>query len=179
MTRSATASRALDIAEALGCERLNCVAGIAPPDADRGTLEATFLHNLAHAAEAAARRKVKLLIEPINTRDMPGFCLNCTDEALRLIERVRSDNLYLQADIYHMQVTEGDLARRLEAAAPGIAHIQIADNPGRREPSTGEINYAFLIPLIDRVGYDGRIGCEYCPTTTAEAGLGWVSAYRT
>jgi hydroxypyruvate isomerase len=93
--------------------------------------------------------------EPINNRDMPGLYLNRTDEALRLIERVRSHNLYLQAGIYHMEVMEGDLARRLEAAAPRIAHIRIADNPGRREPGTGKINYAFLIPLIDRLGYDG------------------------
>ncbi len=120
---------------------------------------------------------MKLLIEPINNRDMPGFYLNRTDDALRLIERAGSDNLYLQADIYHMQVMEGDLARRLEAAAPRIAHIQIADNPGRHEPGTGEINYAFLIPLIDRLGYDGWIGCEYRPTT-AETAFGWMSAYR-
>jgi len=170
-------ARALDLAETLGCERLNCLAGVAPPDAARGELEATFLDNLAYAAEAAARRKVKLLIEPINNRDMPGFYLNRTDDALRLIERAGSDNLYLQADIYHMQVMEGDLARRLEAAAPRIAHIQIADNPGRHEPGTGEINYAFLIPLIDRLGYDGWIGCEYRPTTAGTA-FGWMSAYR-
>ena len=106
---------------------------------------------------------MKLLIEPINTLDMPGFFLNRSDEALRLIERVGSRNLWLQADIYHMQIMEGDLARRLEAAAPRIAHIQIADNPGRREPGTGEINYGFLLPLIDRLGYDGWVGCEYRP----------------
>ena len=122
---------------------------------------------------------MKLLIEPINSRDMPGFFLNRTDEALRLIARVESDNLYLQADVYHMQVMEGDLARRLEAAASRIAHVQIADNPGRGEPGTGEINYGFLIPLIDRLGYDGWIGCEYRPATTTEAGLGWMSAYQT
>jgi hydroxypyruvate isomerase len=171
-------ARALDAAETLGCRRLNCLAGVAPPDTDRGRLEATFLDNLAFAAGAAARRRVKLLIEPINSRDMPGFFLNRTDEALRLIARVESDNLYLQADVYHMQVMEGDLARRLEAAAPRIAHVQIADNPGRGEPGTGEINYGFLIPLIDRLGYDGWIGCEYRPATTTEAGLGWMSAYH-
>ncbi len=170
---------ALDAAEALGCERLNCLAGIVPPNADRARLEATFLDNLAYAAEAAARRKVKLLIEPINSRDIPGFYLTRTDDALRLIERVTSDNLYLQADIYHMQVMEGDLARRLEAGGRRVAHIQIADNPGRHEPGSGEINYDFLIPLIDRLGYNGWIGCEYRPATTTEAGLRWMSAYRT
>jgi len=109
---------------------------------------------------------------------MPGLYLNRTDEALRLIERVASDNLHLQADIYHMQVMEGDIARRLEAAMPLIAHIQIADNPGRHEPGAGEINFAFLIPLIDRLGYDGWVGCEYRPATTVEAGLGWMKPYR-
>jgi len=170
---------ALDYAQALGCHRLNCLAGIAPPDVDRLRLEATFLDNLAFAADAAARRGVKLLIEPINARDMPGFFLNRTDEALGLIDRVGSDNLWLQADVYHMQIMEGDLARRLEAAAARIAHIQIADNPGRREPGTGEISYAFLLPLIDRLGYDGWVGCEYWPTTTVEAGLAWMKPYRT
>jgi hydroxypyruvate isomerase len=171
-------SRALDYAGELGCVRLNCLAGIAPPGADQRPLEETFVASLAFAAEATARRGVRLLIEPINTRDMPGFFLNRSDQALRLMGCVKSDNLYLQADIYHMQVMEGDLARRLEAAAPAIAHIQIADNPGRREPGSGEINYAFLLPLIDRLGYGGWVGCEYQPLTTTEAGLAWMAPYR-
>jgi hydroxypyruvate isomerase len=171
-------SRALDTAAELGCTRLNCLAGIAPPDADRRTLEETFVANLAFAAHAAGRRGVKLLIEPINTREMPGFFLNRSDEALSFMGRVKSGNLHLQADIYHMQVMEGDLASRLEAAMPLIAHIQIADNPGRHEPGTGEINYAFLLPLIDRLGYDGWVGCEYRPLTTSEAGLTWMATYR-
>jgi hydroxypyruvate isomerase len=169
---------ALDYAEALSCKRLNCLAGIAPEGADRRLLEATFLDNLAFAAEAAERRGVKLLIEPINDRDVPGFFLNRTDEALKIIAGVGSDNLWLQADVYHMQIMEGDLARRLERAMPRIAHIQIADNPGRHEPGTGEISYGFLLGLIDRLGYDGWVGCEYRPSTTAEAGLGWIDSYR-
>ncbi len=168
-------SRALDYAGELGCARLNCLAGIAPPGADRRALEETFAANLAFAAEAARGRRVKLLIEPISLYEMPGFFLNRSDEALRLIKRVASDNLYLQADIYHMQIMEGDLARRLEAAMPEIAHIQIADNPGRHEPGSGEINYAFLLPLIDRLGYEGWVGCEYRPLTTTEAGLAWMA----
>jgi hydroxypyruvate isomerase len=171
-------SRALDYAGELGCARLNCLAGVAPPDADRRALEEIFVANLAFAAGAARGRGVKLLIEPINDRDMPGFFLNRSDQALRLINRVQSDNLHLQADIYHMQVMEGDLARRLEAAMPAIAHIQIADNPGRHEPGSGEINYAFLLPLIDRLGYGGWVGCEYRPETTTEAGLAWMAPYR-
>jgi hydroxypyruvate isomerase len=166
--------RALDYAAALGCERLNCLAGIAPAHADPRVLGGTFRKNLAFAAETAGRRGVKLLIEPINDRDMPGFYLNRTDEALALIDLVTSNNLYLQADIYHMQIMEGDLARRLQAAAARIAHIQIADNPGRHEPGTGEINYPFLFSLIDRMGYEGWVGCEYRPLTTTEAGLGWM-----
>ena len=166
--------RALDYAAELGCARLNCLAGVTPPGADRRTLEATFLANLAFAAEAARGRGVKLLIEPINTRDMPGFFLNRSDQALNLIDRVGSDNLYLQADIYHMQVMEGDLARRLEAAMPAIAHVQIADNPGRHEPGSGEINYAFLLAQIDRLGYRGWVGCEYRPLKGTLAGLGWM-----
>ena len=166
------------MAQALGCERLNCLAGIAPPDADRQALESIFLDNLAFAADAAQRRGVRLMIEPINNRDMPGFFLDRSDEALRLIGRVNSGNLYLQADVYHMQVMEGDLARRIEAALPRIGHIQIADNPGRHEPGTGEINYSFLIPLIDRLGYQGWVGCEYRPLGETEAGLGWMKPYR-
>jgi len=171
-------SRALDYAEDLGCARLNCLAGIAPPGADRQALEATFVANLAFAADATRGRGVKLLIEPINTRDIPGFFLNRSDEALRLMGRLKAGNLYLQADIYHMQVMEGDLAQRLEAAMPLIGHIQIADNPGRHEPGSGEINYAFLLPMIDRLGYDGWVGCEYRPLTTAEGGLAWMAPYR-
>jgi hydroxypyruvate isomerase len=171
-------SRALDYAEELGCARLNCLAGIAPPGADRRALEETFVVNLGFAAEATRGRGVRLLIEPINSRDMPGFYLNRSEEALSLMKRVQSNNLYLQADIYHMQVMEGDLARRLEAAMPSIAHIQIADNPGRREPGSGEINYAFVLPLLDRLGYDGWVGCEYRPLTTSEAGLAWMEPYR-
>jgi len=171
-------SRALDYAGELGCARVNCLAGIAPPGADRRTLEDIFVANLAFAAEATRGRRIELVIEPINTRDMPGFFLNRSDEALGLMKRVGSDNLHLQADIYHMQIMEGDLARRLEAAMPQIGHIQIADNPGRHEPGSGEINYAFLLPLIDRLGYGGWVGCEYQPLTTAEAGLAWIEPYR-
>ena len=109
---------------------------------------------------------------------MPGFFLNRSDEALKLIAQVGSPNLWLQADIYHMQVMEGDIARRLEAAASRIAHIQIADNPGRREPGTGEINYGFLLPSSIGSAMTAGSDCEYRPTTTVEAGLGWMAAYR-
>jgi hydroxypyruvate isomerase len=169
--------KALDYAEALGCERLNALAGVAPPGVERRALMETLAANLAFAAETAAKRGVKLVTEPINNvHDIPGFILNRTDEALQIMDKVKADNLYLQADIYHMQIMEGDLARRLEAALSRIGHIQIADNPGRHEPGTGEIAYAFVLPLLDRIGYDGWVGCEYRPLTTTEAGLGWMKA---
>jgi hydroxypyruvate isomerase len=120
---------------------------------------------------------VKLLIEPINTRDIPGFFLSRTDQAIEIIGEVGSDNLFLQYDIYHMQIMEGDLATRIERHRPLIAHIQLADTPGRHEPGTGEINYPFLFGFIDRIGYNGWIGCEYKPARTTAEGLGWARPY--
>ena len=120
---------------------------------------------------------IRLIVEPINTRDIPGFFLNHSSQALALIERVGSDNLQLQYDIYHMQIMEGDLARTIEANLGRIAHIQIADNPGRNEPGTGEINFSYLFEHIDRIGYAGWIGAEYRPKAGTEAGLGWFREY--
>ena len=154
---------------------VNALAGVAPPGAERHALMETFAANLAFAADAAENCGVKLVTEPINNvHDMPGFILNRTDEALQIMDRVEAENLYLQADIYHMQIMEGDLARRLEAALPRIGHIQIASNPGRHEPGEGEIDYSFLLPFLDRIGYRGWVGCEYRPLTTTEAGLSWM-----
>lgn len=169
--------KAVAYAEALGCGQLNCLAGIAPEGADRGRLEEVFVDNLKFAAERLENAGIRLLIEPINTRDIPGFFLTGTRQALNIIERVGSDNLYLQYDIYHMQVMEGDLARTMEANLARIAHIQLADNPGRHEPGTGEINYPFLYDFIDRMGYQGWIGAEYKPKAGTEAGLGWFKEF--
>jgi hydroxypyruvate isomerase len=169
--------QAIDYASALGCGQVNCLAGLAPTGADNDLLRKTLVANLAFAARELGNAKIKLLIEPINTRDMPGFFLSRTDQALRLIEDVGSDNLFIQYDAYHMQIMEGDLARTIEANLPRIAHIQLADNPGRHEPGTGEINYPFLFGFLDKIGYSGWIGCEYKPTTTTDAGLGWMKAY--
>jgi len=130
--------------------------------------------NLKFAAGALKNEGIKLLIEPINTRDIPGFFLNRTQQALDLIAEVGSDNLYDQYDIYHMQIMEGDLARTIEANLAKIAHIQLADNPGRNEPGTGEINYPFLYQFLDKIGYKGWIGAEYKPKTDTVAGLGWL-----
>jgi hydroxypyruvate isomerase len=171
-------AKAIEYASALGCSQVNCLAGVAPKDADANALRKTLVANLAFAAGELAREKIKLLIEPCNTRDIPGFFLTRTDQALSLIDEVGSDNLFVQYDIYHAQIMEGDLARTMEANLPRIAHIQLADNPGRHEPGTGEINYPFLFRHLDRIGYAGWIGCEYRPLTSVDAGLGWIAAYQ-
>jgi hydroxypyruvate isomerase len=171
-------AKAIDYASALGCAQVNCLAGVAPKGVDADALRKTLVANLAFAAAELKQAKIKLLIEPCNTRDIPGFYLTRTEQALALIEEVGSDNLFVQYDIYHAQVMEGDLARTLEANLPRIAHIQLADNPGRHEPGTGEINYPFLFGHLDKIGYSGWIGCEYRPLTSADAGLGWMKAYQ-
>jgi hydroxypyruvate isomerase len=170
-------AKAIAYARALGCRQINCLAGIAPHAVDSERLYDTFVANLRFAADALAAEGIKLLIEPINTRDIPGFYLSRTRQALELIEAVGSDNLFLQYDIYHMQIMEGDLARTLEANLPQIAHVQLADNPGRHEPGSGEIHYPFLFNHLDRIGYAGWIGCEYKPSRTTLEGLGWFEPY--
>jgi len=154
---------------------VNCLVGVAPPDADLFELNEVLLKNLRFAAAALARERIRLLIEPINTLDIPGFFLNRTAQALQIISDVGSDNLFIQYDIYHMQVMEGDIARTLQKHLDRIAHVQLADNPGRNEPGTGEINYPFLFRCLDRIGYRGWIGCEYKPKTTTTEGLGWYA----
>ncbi|MCJ2034517.1 hydroxypyruvate isomerase [Methylobacterium sp. J-068] len=171
-------ARAIDYAGALGCDQVNCLAGIAPPGAERARLHATFRENLAFAATELAKAGIRLLIEPVNTRDIPGFFLTNTAQALALIEEVNSENLFLQYDAYHMQVMEGDLARTIAANLARIAHIQLADNPGRHEPGTGEINYPFLFGHLDAIGYGGWIGCEYRPASATRDDLSWFAPYR-
>lgn len=170
-------NRAIDYATALGCKQVNCLAGIRPPHVDPMEARETFIRNLQFAAPQFKAAGIKLLIEPINTIDIPGFFLNYTKQAADIIKAVGSGNLFIQYDIYHAQIMEGDLARNIEAYLPLIPHMQLADNPGRHEPGSGEINYLFLFRLLDRLGYAGWIGCEYKPATTTEAGLGWASAY--
>jgi hydroxypyruvate isomerase len=138
-------------------------------------LNEVLVKNLRFAAAALARERIHLLIEPINTLDIPGFFLSRTEQAVQIISDVRSDNLFIQYDIYHMQVMEGDIARTLQKHLPRIAHVQLADNPGRNEPGTGEINYPFLFRHLDQIGYRGWIGCEYKPRTSTAEGLGWLN----
>jgi hydroxypyruvate isomerase len=168
--------KAIRYATALGCPQVNCLAGIAPAGADPALLKATFTANLAYAAARLKAAGIKLLIEAINPIDIPGFYLTTTRQSLDVIAESGSDNVFVQYDIYHMQITEGDLARTMERNLAMIPHIQLADNPGRNEPGTGEINYPFVFAHLDRIGYTGWIGCEYKPWTTTAAGLGWMAS---
>ncbi|AMO23210.1 hydroxypyruvate isomerase [Ramlibacter solisilvae] len=170
-------ARAIDYAQALDVRQLNCLVGKAPAAIDRTTARRTMVANLRFAAGELKRAGLKLLVEPINTYDIPGFFVSRTDEALQLLDDVDADNVFLQYDIYHAQRMEGELAATIERHLPRIAHIQLADNPGRHEPGSGEINYDFLFRHIDRLGYDGWIGCEYKPAAGTEAGLGWLEKY--
>jgi hydroxypyruvate isomerase len=169
-------AQAIAYATVLGCPQLNCLAGIAPAGVPEDVVRDTFIANLCSAASELKAAGLRLLVEPINTFDIPGFYVSRTDQALELIDAVGADNLYLQYDVYHAQRMEGELGSRLVRYLPRIAHIQIADNPGRHEPGTGEINYAWLFRHLDAIGYQGWVGCEYKPATTTEAGLGWMAA---
>jgi hydroxypyruvate isomerase len=169
--------RAIEYAQALGCPRVNCLAGIPPAGVDAATARETLVRNLTYAAPRMKAAGISLLIEPINTRDIPGFFLSGTAQALEIIDAVGSDNLSLQYDIYHMQIMEGDVAEAIERLLPRIGHMQLADVPGRHEPGTGDIDFATLLTAIDRLGYAGWIGCEYVPRAGTIAGLGWTAPY--
>ena len=166
--------RAIGYAQVLGVRQLNCLAGKVPDGVPEAVLRATLVANLAYAAAALKPAGLKLLIEPINTFDIPGFYLSGTRQAATILAEVGADNLFIQYDLYHAQRMEGELAATVQEFLPRIGHIQLADNPGRHEPGTGEIHYPFLFAHLDRIGYDGWIGCEYKPATTTEAGLGWL-----
>jgi len=168
---------AIEYATALGCPRVNCLAGVA-----RGvTTELAFdtlVGNLKFAAAALGKAGIQLLIEPINTRDVPHFFLSQSAQALAIIEATGSDNLRLQYDVYHMQVMQGYLVEDIRRCFSKIEHFQIADNPGRHQPGTGEIDYRVVLRLIDQLGYTGWIGCEYQPLGTTRDALTWLDAYR-
>ena len=166
-------TQAIDYAQALGVCQLNCLAGRAPAGVTTQALQDTFVSNLLGAATAFKAAGLRLLIEPINTFDIPGFYLSRTDQALTILDAVGADNAYVQYDLYHAQRMEGELAATLQKQLHRIGHIQLADNPGRNEPGTVEINYQFLFAHLDRIGYTGWIGCEYKPATTTETGLDW------
>jgi hydroxypyruvate isomerase len=173
----ASVGQALDYAAALGCPLVHCMAGIPPSGTHPVTAASVYAANLAWAAERAVAAGVKIVIEPINHRDMPGFHLNTMAQGAAVVEAIGRDRLGLQFDIYHCQVTEGDVTKRMEALLPVIAHMQIADVPARNEPGTGEIGWAFMFRRIDELGYGGWVGCEYRPAGDTVAGLAWRARY--
>ena len=166
-------ARAVTYATRLGVPQLNCLAGKVPAGVPGEVSRTTLVENLRFAATALKKAGLRLLIEPINTFDIPGFYLHGTAQALAILDDVGADNAFVQYDIYHMQRMEGELAATLQKHLARIGHVQLADNPGRNEPGSGEINYEFLFAHLDRIGYRGWIGCEYKPATTTAAGLAW------
>jgi hydroxypyruvate isomerase len=168
---------ALRYARVLRSPRLHVPAGIPPKGADRAACRATYIRSLRQACDALAGEGLIVLIEPINTRDMPGFFLNRQDEAHAIHEEVGRPNLKVQMDLYHCQIVEGDMAMKIRRYIAEVGHIQIAGVPERHEPDIGEVNYPYLFDLLDSVGYQGWIGCEYRPKAGTSAGLGWVKPY--
>jgi hydroxypyruvate isomerase len=166
--------RAVAYARALGCGQIHAMAGVRPAGLPEEALRAAYLENLRFAGRELERHGLRLLIEAINDRDMPGYYLTASRQAFGLMAEAAVPNLWFQYDVYHMQIMEGDLARTLEARLDRIGHVQIADVPGRHEPGTGEINWRFLFRHLDRIGYRGWVGCEYRPLSGTEAGLGWM-----
>jgi hydroxypyruvate isomerase len=169
-------ARGIEYGIGLSVPHLNCLAGKAPSGVDAAALRSTFVANLRFAAAELKKAGLKLLIEPVNRFDIPGFYLNTTAQAISILDEVGADNAFVQYDIYHAQRMEGELANTMSAQLARIGHIQLADNPGRNEPGTGEINYAFLFRHLDRIGYQGWIGCEYKPAARTEDGLSWIQA---
>ncbi len=169
--------RALDYAAALGCRRLHVMAGLAPAGTPWETLTTLYVTNLAWAAEQTQAAGVRLLIEPINHRDMPGYLLNTVEQGAAIVEALGRERAALQFDIYHCQITEGDVTRRMQTLLPVIGHMQIADVPDRHEPGTGEIGWDYVFRRIDEIGYREWIGCEYRPAGDTVAGLAWRERY--
>jgi hydroxypyruvate isomerase len=168
---------AIDYAKALNCPQVNCLAGILPEGVSADKARGVLIENLQYAAEKLAAEKIGLLLEPVNSRDIPGFFVDRPSFGFSLLDAARAKNLKLQYDIYHAQVMEGDLANTIAREFARIGHVQLADNPGRHEPGTGEINFPYLFRRLDELGYSGWIGCEYKPKTTTTEGLSWVRPY--
>jgi hydroxypyruvate isomerase len=173
----ASVQQALNYAKVLGTPRLHVMAGLQPAGVAREACLQTYVANLRHACAQAAAHNVSCLIEPINTRDMPGYLLSLQADAHALRAEVGAPNLLVQMDLYHAQIMEGDLAVKLRRYLPHIGHVQIAGVPDRHEPDQGEVNYPYLFALLDELGYQGWVGCEYRPANGTEAGLGWMAAY--
>lgn len=170
-------AKAIEFAKALKCPRLNCLVGKTPQGIPLEKVRQTLLSNLRFAAAALEKEGIRLLIEPLNDQDIPGFYLVHTRDALELMQEVKHPNLLLQYDIYHMQMMEGNLTKTILNNLSRIGHIQLADIPGRHEPGTGEINFTNLFRFIDQAGYEGWIGCEYTPIGKTEDSLQWIRPY--
>ncbi len=164
---------AIDYAKTLNCTKLNCLIGIPEKKFSSNEIDECVLENLSYASEKLKKEKISLLIEAVNTVDIPGFYLNTTKQANKIISQIKSNNIFIQYDIYHMQIMEGNLSLTIKENLNLIKHIQIADHPGRHEPGTGEINYNFLFKFIQSLKYKGYVGCEYIPKTNTEEGLKW------
>ncbi len=171
-------AKALAYADTLGCRTLHCMAGLKPQGHSEAELLEVYRRNLDWAAAECRSAGRTLLLEPINGRDMPGYLMNTTVLARRVIEEVGADNLKLQLDLYHCQISEGDLAVRIRANTDLTAHVQIAGVPDRHEPDLGEVNYPYLFEVLAATGYTGFVGCEYRPKGRTEDGLGWFTPYR-
>ncbi len=169
--------RAIEYATVLGCTRVNCLAGVAPAGASYGRLHETFVGNLQFAAHETRRAGITLLVEPLNTRETPGFFLRTPQQAVEIIQEVGSDNLYLQFDVYHAHIMEGNVLASLQRNLRHVAHVQVADDPGRHEPGTGRIDFRTVFHTLERAKYGGWVGCEYAPSGNTEDGLEWLTAY--
>ncbi|MDV7105359.1 hydroxypyruvate isomerase [Vibrio sp. TH_r3] len=170
-------AQAIEYAHALNCKKVNCLAGKKPSTVSEEDAYRTLVDNLRFAAEELKTAGIALVFEAINTIDIPEFFINSTKQAKKIQNDVDSSNLTLQYDIYHMQIMEGDLSRTIEQNLSIIGHLQLADNPGRHEPGTGEINYSFLFKHLESISYKGWVGCEYIPKTNTLDGLGWIEKY--
>jgi hydroxypyruvate isomerase len=168
--------QALDYAVSIGATAVHCLAGIVPPE-KRPAADATFVENLARAADVAAQKDVTLLIEPLNTRDRPDYFLHRIEHAADAIARIGRPNVKIQFDCYHVQIMQGDLINRIERHLPLIGHVQIAAVPSRAEPDEGEVNYPAICAALDDLGYAGWIAAEYQPRGRTEDGLAWLQAY--
>ena len=168
--------RAIEYATALECPRVNCLAGVARAGADRLRLHDTFVENLQFAARELKQRGIALMIEPLNSRDNPGFFIRDSKHAAEIIDEVSSDNLHLQFDVYHSHIMDDEVVSALDQNMSHIAHVQIADDPGRHEPGTGSVDFRAVFQALERAKYKGWIGCEYVPSTTTQESLSWLSS---
>ncbi|OEJ67011.1 hydroxypyruvate isomerase [Magnetovibrio blakemorei] len=173
----ASVVQGLRYAAALACPQVHVMAGIVPEGLAFDEARNVYMDNLVFAADSFKAEGIRLLIEPINNHDVPGYFLTGTRQAFDIIAATGSDNIALQYDVYHMHIMEGDVAETIKRHLAAIAHVQISDSPGRHEPGTGEIDYPTLLGALDALGYDGWVGCEYVPATSTQDGLGWAQAY--